>query len=194
MIYVICHYLGLPQPTETVAVIIAISFIFAVLLGGMWWSLLRRDAQWERTKNSRLLTQARNSYRRYKSFEQPVTDLLRPALLNYQHMLFRRDGITYDLVEYSIGSDAITLRAGQDGVAEKHHRKMAVPLTCFDPGCDVTYVIEGMVAERKDSSDAEIEERMCPHCDGEGEARVRGIRTVTGYDRCVHCGGTGEKA
>lgn len=32
---------------------------------------------------------------------------------------------------------------------------------------------------------------MCPECDGDGETRVRGMRTTTGYETCVFCGGLG---
>lgn len=32
----------------------------------------------------------------------------------------------------------------------------------------------------------------CSHCRGEGETRVRGIRTITGYCVCAYCGGTGK--
>lgn len=32
----------------------------------------------------------------------------------------------------------------------------------------------------------------CQHCDGEGETRVRGMRSVTGYEVCCHCGGSGK--
>lgn len=31
----------------------------------------------------------------------------------------------------------------------------------------------------------------CAACDGEGETRVRGVRTETGRVSCCHCGGTG---
>lgn len=34
----------------------------------------------------------------------------------------------------------------------------------------------------------------CLHCGGDGEVRVRGVRTVTGYEMCFHCGGLGEVA
>lgn len=32
---------------------------------------------------------------------------------------------------------------------------------------------------------------MCPECAGFGETRVRGVRTITGYEVCAYCGGLG---
>ena len=33
----------------------------------------------------------------------------------------------------------------------------------------------------------------CEHCHGEGETRIRGVRSPTGYCRCANCGGTGKE-
>lgn len=33
--------------------------------------------------------------------------------------------------------------------------------------------------------------RRCDHCDGDGDVRVRGMRTITGVDTCAYCGGLG---
>lgn len=53
------------------------------------------------------------------------------------------------------------------------------------------------IAKRKAAADLDQEEAFtkyieCVHCDGEGEVRVRGIRTVTGYTSCAYCGGIGK--
>ncbi|UVD36615.1 hypothetical protein RCXUPER_197 [Rhodobacter phage RcXuper] len=204
MIYVLFHYLGLPEPAPWLAMTIAIGTIFAVLFGGLAL-MFRADARnHARHKNSNLLRRSFHYYNQWKRTEDAVMEVLRPALLKYQETLFRRDGKTYDDIRWLLDRDQITLIASQKETPAPYQiaqtRRMVVPTKYFDPAYDILYVIEGMVWEHEDESDEDRErlealnaERMCEHCDGEGEARVRGIRTETGYDMCVHCGGTGEK-
>lgn len=204
MIYVLFHYLGLPEPAPWLAMTIAIGSIFAVLIGGMILAV-RADAR-TRTlhKNQNLLRRTYHYYNQWKRTEPEVMDVLRPALLRYQEVLFRRDGKTYDDIRWTLGRDEITLIAAQKDTPapyfEAQTRRLTIPTKYFDTPYDILYVIEGMVDEHEDESDEDRErlealarEQECEHCDGEGETRVRGVRSPTGYDMCVHCGGTGQK-
>lgn len=33
---------------------------------------------------------------------------------------------------------------------------------------------------------------ICQECEGEGQKRVRGVRSPTGFETCCHCGGSGK--
>lgn len=181
MIYVLFHYLGLPEPAPLLAMTIAIGSIFAVLFG--WLALMfRANARnHARHKNSNLLLRSHLYYNQWKRTEEPVMEILRPAILKYQETLFRRDGKTYDDIRWLLDRDQITLIASQKETPAPYQiaqtRRMVVPTKYFDPAYDILYVIEGMVWEREDESD-EDRERL----DALNAAR-----------ECAHCGGTGEK-
>lgn len=204
MIYVLFHYLGLPEPAPWLAMTLAIGSIFAVLFGGLALMVRANAREHAKHGNSMLLCRSFHYYNQWKRTEEPVMEILRPALLKYQETLFRRDGKTYDDIRWLLGRDKITLIAAQKDTPapyfEAQTRRMVVPTKYFDPAYDILYVIEGMVWEHEDESDEDRERldalnaaRECEHCDGEGETRVFGIRATTGYDMCVHCGGTGDK-
>jgi len=204
VIYVLFHYLGLPEPAPWLAMTIAIGSIYAVIIGGMILAV-RADAR-TRTlhKNRDLMRQVYDRYNRWKETETAFMELVRPALLKYQEALFRRDGKTYDDLRWTLGWDSITLIAAQKDTPapyfEAQTRRLTIPTKYFDAPFDVLYAIEGLVDEHKDESDEDharaaalARENECENCHGDGEAPVRGVRSPTGYDTCMHCGGTGQK-
>lgn len=50
----------------------------------------------------------------------------------------------------------------------------------------------GTAMKAVDFEPPKVKMRQCEHCDGDGNIRVRGMRTVTGFDTCACCGGMGE--
>lgn len=155
-VYVIAEFLGIDPHTAVAVIGVGSVLLFMGLLTTlMTWAQNREN---RRYKNRNLLGYCRTNYSRYKSVEKPVMELIRPVLLKFQEVLSRRDGRTYEDIEWSLGREHLTIYGSFKGelpaeLEPSRHRKLLFPLYYFDEPHDPVAMVKAMVWEHEDEED-----------------------------------------